>query len=119
MSASDANQKSDRPVAIVTGASRGIGRAIAIQLARAGYDLMINYASNEAAAEEACSEVHQAGNNENIRVARCRADVAEASDREHLLSATREEFGRLDLLVNNAGVAPQARVDLLEANEES
>lgn len=119
MSAIDANQKSDRPVAIVTGASRGIGRAIAIELARVGYDLMINYASNEAAAEEACSEVRQAGSHENIRVARCRADIAEAKDRERLLSATREEFGRLDLLVNNAGVAPQARVDLLEANEES
>ena len=108
-----------RRVALLTGASRGIGRAIALELARNGFDLMINYASNVAAAEEACAEAQAASGDHQTRVGLCRADVAERRDREALLAATREQFGRLDLLVNNAGVAPEARVDLLEASEES
>lgn len=106
----------NRRVALVTGASRGIGRAIAIELARVNYDVMINYASNQAAADEACAEVRAAG---AVRVAACRANVAEPADRDELLKQTREQFGRLDLLVNNAGVAPSQRVDLLDATIES
>jgi 3-oxoacyl-[acyl-carrier protein] reductase len=109
--------ESSRRVALVTGASRGIGRAIAIELARVNYDVMINYASNQAAAEEACAEVRSAG--AEIRVEACRANVAEPADRDNLLNQTREQFGRLDLLVNNAGVAPSHRVDLLDATVES
>jgi NAD(P)-dependent dehydrogenase (short-subunit alcohol dehydrogenase family) len=107
-----------RRVALVTGASRGIGRAIALELARIGYDLMINYVSNQAAAEQACAEARTMSD-ETANIGICRADVSEAHDRERLLAATREQFGRLDLLVNNAGVAPERRVDLLEAGEES
>ncbi|HZS07598.1 MAG TPA: 3-ketoacyl-ACP reductase [Blastocatellia bacterium] len=110
---------SERPVALVTGASRGIGKGIAIELARAGYDLMINYASNEAAAEKASAEVLAASSHADARVRMCRADVSGSRDRQRLLAATRRQFGRLDLLVNNAGVAPERRVDLLEATEES
>ena len=106
----------NRRVALVTGASRGIGRAIAAELARVNYDVMINYASNQAAAEEACAEVRSAG---AVRVEACRANVAEADERDILLNQTREKFGRLDLLVNNAGVAPSQRVDLLDATIES
>jgi len=109
----------ERRVALVTGASRGIGRAIALELARNGFDLMINYVSNVAAAEEACAEAQAASGAHQTRVGLCRADIAERRDREELLARTREQFGRLDLLVNNAGVAPEARVDLLEASEES
>src|SRR6266545_815833 len=110
---------SKRPCALVTGSSRGIGRAVALELARVGYDIMINFVSNEGAAEEACLAVKAAGGEKSLRVARCRADVSDTIDRERLLTATKEEFGRLDLLVNNAGVAPQSRVDLLEAEENS
>src|SRR5438552_10898371 len=92
---------SDRPVALVTGASRGIGKGIAIELARAGYDLMINYASNAEAAEKASAEVLAAGNRADARVRICRADVSISRDRLRLLAATRKQFGRLDLLVNN------------------
>jgi 3-oxoacyl-[acyl-carrier protein] reductase len=110
---------SNRRVALVTGASRGIGRAIAIELARVNYDVMINYAANAAAAEEACVAVREAGASDAVRVATCRANVADAREREHLVGKTREEFGRLDLLVNNAGIAPEKRTDLLEASAES
>ena len=110
---------SNRRVALVTGASRGIGRAIAIELARVNYDVMINYAANAAAADEACAAVRAASANQDVRVATCRANIAEASDRENLLQKTREQFGRLDLLVNNAGIAPEKRFDLLDATVES
>ncbi len=106
-----------RKVALVTGASRGIGRAIAIELARVNYDVMINYASNQAAAEEACAAVRSVS--ADVRVETCRADIADAAERDELLRKTRAEFGRLDLLVNNAGVAPARRVDLLDATVES
>ena len=119
MAVSNSSSTSDRKVALVTGASRGIGRAIAIELARINCDVMINYATNEAAANEACAAVRAVGPDKSVRVASCRADVADASDRKRLLEKTREHFGRLDFLVNNAGVAPEKRVDLLEATEES
>lgn len=109
--------KSQSKVALVTGASRGIGRAIAIELARVKYDVMINYASNQAAAEEACAAVNAAS--PDIRVEVCRANVADPAERENLVNETRAAFGRLDLLVNNAGVAPAQRVDLLDATVES
>jgi len=104
-------------VALVTGASRGIGRAIAIELARLGYDVMINYVSNLEAAEEARNAAQGAGT-ERTLIALCQADVANRTDRERLIEATRSEFGRLDLLVNNAGIAPNKRVDLLDASDE-
>jgi NAD(P)-dependent dehydrogenase (short-subunit alcohol dehydrogenase family) len=109
----------DRRVALVTGASRGIGRAVAIELARVDYDVMITYATNSQAADEAAAAIRAAGTNEAARVAICRSNIAAASDREDLLQRTRAEFGRLDLLVNNAGIAPDQRVDLLKATVES
>lgn len=110
---------SARRVALVTGASRGIGRAIAVDLARSGFDLMVDFVSNEAAAEETCLAARLASGEWKVRVEKCRADVSRADDRANLLVATRNQFARLDLLVNNAGVAPQERVDLLDAGEES
>lgn len=112
------SDKSNRHVALVTGSSRGIGRGIAIELARTGCDVMINYVANESAAEEARTAAQNAGG-ENTRVSTCRADIANLDDHPKLLDATRAEFGRLDFLVNNAGVSPSKRVDLLEATEES
>jgi 3-oxoacyl-[acyl-carrier protein] reductase len=104
-------------VALVTGASRGIGRAIAIELARIGCNVLINYVSNQSAAEDARAQVEAAAP-EGTRVAISRADVSNASDRERLLEDTKTTFGRLDFLVNNAGIAPEKRVDLLESTEE-
>ena len=101
--------------AIVTGASRGIGRGIAVALARAGFDVVVNYAKNAAAAEEVRALVEAAGR----RALLVRADVAVAVDRVELVAKTVEAFGRIDLLVNNAGVAPEVREDLLDASEQS
>jgi NAD(P)-dependent dehydrogenase (short-subunit alcohol dehydrogenase family) len=114
---SEQNKKSRR-VALVTGASRGIGRAIAIDLARIGYDILLNFRSNEAAAQEART-MAQSVAPDQVRVEVCRADVGNSDDRTQLLNTTRSVFGRLDLLVNNAGIAPEKRVDLLEATEDS
>jgi NAD(P)-dependent dehydrogenase (short-subunit alcohol dehydrogenase family) len=107
--------KKSTPAAIVTGAGRGIGRGIAIELAKLGYNIAINYAGNNAAAEE-CLQLVQQNGGDGFTV---QADVADSTDRENLVQATLERFGKIDLLVNNAGVAPNVRADILEAGEES
>jgi len=109
------------PVALITGASRGIGRGIALALARLGHDLVINYANNTAAAGQTAKDCTAAAmaNGKPIRAEICPADISLGADRKKLLEFTRENFGRLDLLVNNAGVAPEVRADILEASEES
>lgn len=107
--------------ALITGGSRGIGRGIAWELAKIGHDLLINYASNEGAAREtaeACLGVaREAGH--AIRADIFQADISKPADRSRLVEFCRKSFPRLDLLVNNAGVAPTVRADLLEASEES
>ena len=109
------------PVALVTGASRGIGRGIALELAGIGYDLVVNYAGNSAAAEQTRSDcvARAKKNGQTIRAPICQGDVSRTADRQKLIEFTRQTFGRLDLLVNNAGVAPNVRADILEATEES
>lgn len=109
------------PVALITGASRGIGRGIALELAGMGYDLVVNYASNVVAAQKTVSDcvakAEMGGG--TIRAEMCQADVSVPPDRQRLIEFTRQAFGRLDILVNNAGVAPHVRADILDATEES
>jgi NAD(P)-dependent dehydrogenase (short-subunit alcohol dehydrogenase family) len=109
------------PVALITGASRGIGRAITLELAGIGYDLVINYASNQEAAIQTKNDAIQraAQNGKTIRAEICQADISRNEDRTRLVDFTREKFNRLDLLVNNAGIAPASRADILEASESS
>jgi len=102
-------------VALVTGASRGIGRGIALALAGAGHDVVVNYVSNAEAAQAVVEQARQYG----VRARAVRADVALAADRAQLVAAAYDAFGRVDLLVNNAGVAPSVRADILDATEES
>lgn len=106
---------SDRPVSLVTGAGRGIGRGIAIELAKLGHAVVINFAGNASAAEECLQLVREAGG-DGITV---QADVSLTADRARLVQETLTAYERIDLLVNNAGVAPNVRADLLEAGEES
>jgi 3-oxoacyl-[acyl-carrier protein] reductase len=105
----------DRPVSLVTGAGRGIGRGVAVKLAKLGHAVVINFAGNAGAAEECLRLVREAGG-DGITA---RADVSVSTDRERLVQETLDAYGRIDLLVNNAGVAPSVRADLLEASEES
>nr|WP_309688978.1 3-ketoacyl-ACP reductase [Armatimonas sp.] len=104
-----------RPVALVTGAGRGIGRGIAIELGKLGWFVVVNYAGNVQAADECVALVREAGG-DAIAV---RADVSLAEDRERLVNETLAVADRIDLLVNNAGVAPSVRADVLDASEES
>lgn len=101
--------------ALVTGASRGIGRGIALELARAGCEVAINYAGNREAAESSLAAVREAGGGGFV----IQGDIANPADRARLVEETFGRFARLDVLVNNAGVAPLVRADLLEAGEES
>jgi len=109
------------PVALITGASRGIGRGIAMELATLGHDVVINYAGNEAAARATAGECVAQGKSKahSIRAEICQADISMGGDRSKLVQFTKKTFSRLDLLVNNAGVAPAVRADILEAEEES
>lgn len=100
---------------IVTGASRGIGRGIAVTLASLGCRIAINYHSKTEAAEAAVGEVRDAGG-EAIAV---QADIGNAADRRRLVDETVASFGPIDLLVNNAGIAPRVRTDMLEMTEQS
>ena len=107
------------PVILVTGSSRGLGRGIAERLARSGYSVAINYAANEKAADESraiCERVRQHDEQQFFAV---QADVANADDRQRLLAEVLARFGRLDCLVNNAGVAPNTRDDIVDASEAS
>lgn len=106
------------PVALVTGGSRGLGSGVALALAAAGYSVAINYRGDAAAAAAtaaACRERAKDGQ----RFHPLQADVAVAADRARLLAATLEHFGSVEVLVNNAGIAPRQRADLLQATEES
>jgi len=104
-----------RRVALVTGGTRGIGLGIARALAAEGFDLALCGRREETAVLPVLAELGGGG------AAACyfRADVGERADRARLVSLVRERFGRLHVLVNNAGVAPAARADLLDAGEES
>lgn len=112
---------SDKQLAIVTGASRGIGKAIAKELSSLGYQLVINYFDfkegqpDDSAARTARQEIVRSGGVCEI----LRGDVSSPQDRQALVDFAKEKFGRCDILVNNAGVAPTKRIDILEATEES
>jgi len=106
------NRLKDR-VAIITGASRGIGRSIAEVFAQEGAKVVINYNNNEAKASEVAKEIEKKGGH-----AICvKADVSIVADVKHLVNTTRDTFGRIDILVNNAGVMyPE---DFLATSEEA
>ena len=87
-------------IALVTGASRGIGRAIALQLAEAGAEVVVNYASSGDAAEQVVSAITAAGG----KAYALKADVSQEDQVEQLMAAVLEKSGRIDVLINNAGI---------------
>jgi NAD(P)-dependent dehydrogenase (short-subunit alcohol dehydrogenase family) len=99
----------------VTGGSRGIGFGIAEALADNGFDLAINGVRDESQVADALDALRQRG----AEVHYCRGDVALTTDRQAIIDAVRSKFGRLQVLVNNAGVAPLVRDDILVATEVS
>lgn len=101
-------------VALVTGGSRGIGFGIATELAKVGFDLTINGVRPEEGAEEALSSLQAFG----TKVTYAQGNISIAAEREKIISKTLADHGQLNLLVNNAGVAPRIRKDMLEIDEE-
>ncbi len=100
---------------LITGAGRGIGFGIAKKLAAENFDIAVMDIHEESVVAEALGQLKAAG----AEVLYCRADVSSSEGRKTMLESIREKFGRLDVLVNNAGVAPRVRADILEATEES
>lgn len=94
-------QRLQGQVALVTGASRGIGRSVALALAAEGASIVVNYASSSAAAEAVVQEISAAGG----QAIALQADVAQSEQVDALFNATMEKWGRIDVLVNNAGIA--------------
>ena len=108
-----------RPVVLVTGASRGLGRGIALTLAAEGYDLAIHYASNIAAADETVSACRAVAKSSDQRFLPVSAQLGSATERTAMMEKVISELGHLDALVNNAGMAPRERADITEAGEAS
>jgi 3-oxoacyl-[acyl-carrier protein] reductase len=104
-----------KQVALVTGGSRGIGLGIAQELAKSGFDIAINGRREIAEVADAIKSIEALG----AAVAYCRGDVTSVQERSSILSDIQKRFGRLDVLVNNAGVAPSVRADVLDADEAS
>ncbi|MBN8822999.1 MULTISPECIES: 3-ketoacyl-ACP reductase [unclassified Spirosoma] len=101
--------------ALITGGSRGIGYGIAEHLAKAGFDLAINGVRPETLVTDVLDNLRALG----ADVIYCPGDIASREDRLAMLEKIKAHFGRLNVLVNNAGVAPKERRDILEATEES
>jgi 3-oxoacyl-[acyl-carrier protein] reductase len=104
-----------KKVALITGGTRGIGLGIARCLAIEGCDIAVCGLRRPEETGGAVSELRGAG----AEVLYCRCDVSDPSERAAMLAEIRRRFGRLDVLVNNAGMAPKRRADILEATEES
>jgi NAD(P)-dependent dehydrogenase (short-subunit alcohol dehydrogenase family) len=101
--------------ALITGGSRGIGLGIARALAREGWKLAINGIRDQSAVAGVLEELNSFG----AEAIYCRGDVADSHDRDIIVERARDHFGRLNLLVNNAGITSPGRLDLLEATEEA
>jgi NAD(P)-dependent dehydrogenase (short-subunit alcohol dehydrogenase family) len=117
----DDNLKEDvKKVALITGSTHGIGMAITLELAKIGYSVVINGASTNSLPKNYINSLRdiyqQDWERNHIFV---QADISKRADREIIIKAIKEKYNRIDTLINNAGVPPVERKDLLEASEES
>jgi len=109
-----------KKVALVTGSTHGIGKAIILELAKLDFSVVINGAKTEKLSEEYYSELKSIFKKDiENRVLFVKADISNYDDRIHLLNLIKDKFQRINVLVNNAGVAPIVRMDILETTEES
>jgi 3-oxoacyl-[acyl-carrier protein] reductase len=109
------NDQQGKKVALVTGGSRGIGLGIAHALAKAGFDLAINGVRDERLVAKQLATLRSEG----AQVEYCQGNISDFLSRKSIVNKVRERYGKLTVLVNNAGVAPRERGDILEATEES
>lgn len=111
---------STQPVALVTGSGQGIGRGIALRLAADGYAVAINdIVADPGNTEQGAYEVKKTIEAGTGRAEVFKADIASSGDRETMIASILETFGRIDLLVNNAGIGPRQRVDMLQVSADS
>ncbi len=109
------SQENRRLSALITGGSRGIGFGIAKELAKAGFNLAINGVRNESSVQPVLNELKDFG----VEVIYAQGDISKKEERLQIFDAVVSEFGNLNVLINNAGIAPKERKDILEAGEES
>jgi len=102
-------------IAFVTGGTRGIGLGIATELAKSGFDLAVNGVREEAAVKPVLEDMKKLG----VQVIYVRGDVSNKDDRQRMVKEILDRFGKINVLVNNAGIAPPERKDIMEATEES
>lgn len=107
------------PAVLISGAGRGIGRGIAEALAGAGWSVAVNYCGNAAAAAETVETCRKKARSPEQRFVALQADISSAEDRKRLAEEAWTEMDGLEALVNNAGIAPKVRADILDATEES
>ena len=102
-----------KKIAIVTGSRRGIGKGVAIELGKLGYHVVLSATTDTA--DEVVAELTEMG----IECEYIKCNVTSTADRENLINTVCDKYGRLDVMVNNAGVAPKVKMDILTTTEES
>lgn len=100
--------------ALITGGTRGIGLGIAKSLAGKGYNLALNGVRQQEDVQDVLKELSEMG----VKVSYCQGDIGSAQDRDRIIHCAWQSLGRIDVLINNAGVAPKKRVDMLDLDEE-
>ena len=106
-------------VILVTGGSRGLGRGISLKLSENGYSVIINYVDDAEAAEQTVAECHNRKTRSSQKFIALQANIGKKDDRQNLVENSLKQFGRIDALINNAGIAPRDRADILDASEAS
>ena len=112
------NEKEDSPIVLVTGSGRGLGRGIAVELAKNGFSVAVHYGSSSVGAQETialCEEVKQ---NESQEFECFQADLSDEVSRKSLIPSIIKKLGFIDSLINNAGITEPNRRDCLEATEK-
>lgn len=104
-----------KQTALITGGTRGIGKGIAMELAKAGFNIAVNGVREEQQIKSVLEELRQTGTD----VIYCQGDISSSEDRIQILKCVENHFGELNILINNGGIAPKVRADLLDTTEES